>query len=345
MSVQSGDTLRRSWTYLTRVRPAVRHALQPVVARAELISDPAVRHLAEEALTTKRFHCEGAAVLASGEPGLTRLIVLYQTLCDYLDTVTDRGPRLNSEAITALHGTLLLALDQETRGADRHVFGLVTDDGYLDWLVSACRAEARALPGLLTVGRPVRWLVERYGELQSLKHSPERARRAERLEAWADRHNQGRWPVAWWELAAAAGSTLGLFALLREAASRRPDPAQIQVLSACYFPWIGGLHILLDYLVDQEEDLAGHDFNFVRCYRDDQATVAGLGRLFTSAAAALDRLPDPGDHRWILSGLPTFYLADHKAGRLPRPLFRQVVRLAGGRAHWWLPLARLSRSP
>ena len=345
MSVRSGDTIHGSWTYLTRVRPAVRHALKPVVARAELISDPAVRHLAEASLTTKRFHCEGAAVLAGGDPDMTRLIVLYQTLCDYLDTVTDRGPRLSSEAIGRLHGSLLLALDQEAGGAGRDVLGLVADDGYLEWLVRACREEVRALPGLFAVGRPVRWLVERYGELQSLKHGPERGQRAQRLEAWAARHNQGRWPVAWWELAAAAGSTLGLFALLREAGRSVPDPDRIQALSACYFPWIGGLHILLDYLVDQEEDLAGHDFNFVRCYPDDQATVAGLGQLFRGAASALDRLPDPGDHRWILSGLPTFYLADHKAGRLPRPLFRQVVRLAGGRAHWWLPLARISRSP
>jgi len=30
-----------------------------------------------------------------------------------------------------------------------------------------------------------------------------------------------------------------------------------------YFPWVQGLHILLDYLIDQEEDRINGDLNFV----------------------------------------------------------------------------------
>lgn len=33
-------------------------------------------------------------------------------------------------------------------------------------------------------------------------------------------------------------------------------------IKAGYFPYIQGLHILLDYLIDQEEDKAGGDLNF-----------------------------------------------------------------------------------
>lgn len=316
-----------------------------MAAHIELITDSTFRQLAEDSFTRKRFHCEGAAVLADGESSGTRLIVFYQTLCDYLDTLTDRGPRLSSQAVGTLHQALFLALDEKADVEERDLVSLVPDQGYLAWLVRSCQREVHSLPGLDAVRPLVRWLAGRYGELQSLKHDPDRAGRGRRLESWADRHNQGRWPIDWWELAAATGSTLGLFALLREAAHSRPDQRQIDALAACYFPWIGGLHILLDYLVDQDEDRAGHDFNFIHCYADDRATAEGLSHLFAGAEAQVGLLPQAGDHRWILTGLPTFYLADGKARRLPRQLFRHVLRLAGGRSHWWLPLARISRSP
>ena len=37
-----------------------------------------------------------------------------------------------------------------------------------------------------------------------------------------------------------------------------------------YFPYIQGLHILLDYLIDQEEDKVGGDLNFCFYYENEK---------------------------------------------------------------------------
>lgn len=327
------------------MRPQVRQALIPITERSHLIDDPVYRQLAQSALQSKRFHCQGAAVLAEGDGALTGLIVCYQTLCDYLDTLTDRGPTLDTVAISQLHSLLPHALAVTASPALGSVARRVPDGGYLDWLATTCRQQAARLPGLSQLRSELGWLTQRYAELQSLKHAPDAQHRAPRLAAWADRHNAGRWSVSWWEFAAATGSTLGVFALLRQARLPRPDSAQTSGLQDAYFPWIGGLHIMLDYLVDQEEDKRGSDFNFVSCYPDEMAVVSGLTYLHGTGQELVARLPDPDIHQWVLAGLATFYLADRKASLLSRDLRQAVMALDGPLAHWLLPLARLSRSP
>ncbi|MHB1505248.1 MAG: DUF2600 family protein [Sulfobacillus sp.] len=338
-------TTRHIATYLGRVRPQVQQALAPIVRRSHLIEDPVYRQLAHSALESKRFHCQGAAVLADGDLALTQLIVCYQTLCDYLDTLTDRGPELSSQAISDLHSVLPYALSTSVSLPDASLANRLPDSGYLSWLATSCRQQMTRLPGLSQIRPELDWLAQRYAELQSLKHAPDAEGRAPGLEAWANRHNTGRWPVTWWEFAAATGSTLGVFSLLGEARRPKPSPAQIAGLRDAYFPWIGGLHIMLDYLVDQEEDERGRDFNFVSCYADQAAVVAALTQLHSTGQQLVAALPDAEIHQWILAGLPTFYLADRKASLLPADLRRAVGRLDGPRARWLLPLARLSRSP
>ena len=41
-----------------------------------------------------------------------------------------------------------------------------------------------------------------------------------------------------------------------------------------YFPYIQGLHILLDYFIDQEEDKVVGDLNFCSYYENEPAIVS-----------------------------------------------------------------------
>lgn len=297
--------------------------------------------LALDAMARKRFHCEGGAVIAGGDPRLTRIVALYQTLCDYLDTLTDRGPSVPSGAIAQLHLAAVDALDPEAPGREYFRSYPLDDGGFLEWLSAECRALVGELPSRRRVEEPIRWLARRYGELQSLKHAPDRRRRSEMLRRWRRLHGAGG--VAWWEFSAACGSTLGIFALLALAKRPEVDDATVQDTFESYFPWIGGLHILLDYLVDEEEDRVGGDFNFVRCYPDRPSAIEGISRLYRTAHAAAGKLR-MGDHRWIVEGLPAFYLADRKAELLPPAEVRSLLALGGVRSsilHW---LARHGRT-
>jgi tetraprenyl-beta-curcumene synthase len=213
------------------------------------------------------------------------------------------------------------------------------------WLTERCRQIVRTLPGWAAVQSAVGWLVDRYVDLQSIKHAPDREQRARALEAWYRTERRGDADVSWWEWAAATGSTLGLFALVSEAMTERPDADRVAALMDTYFPWMGGLHILLDYFIDQEEDRSGGDFNFVTCYANVEATVNGIARLHREACARADRLADAGFHRYIARGLLGFYLADRKvSGPLVDPA-RRLLATGGGISRGLWALARVGRAP
>ncbi|CAB1129878.1 putative Tetraprenyl-beta-curcumene synthase [Candidatus Hydrogenisulfobacillus filiaventi] len=353
--------LHWSAEYLGHVRPRVHALLAVWEARAAGIPDPLLRRLALEALAGKRFHCEGGGVLGgpSRDPSgaLLAFVVPYQTLCDFLDSVTDRGPSPSSADLRLLHRSLLDALTLEPGEPvpedyyRRHPPGR-GDGGYLRQLVAACRDARLALPGERAV-RP--WLValaRRYIALQVAKHGPP-GRRAARLQALhralAAAGPRGAGRLYWWETAAAAGSTLGLFALLRLAAQPRPDPGLVRATYRLYWPWMGALHILLDYLVDLEEDADGGDFNFVTCYPGFpqlEIARARLGAIFGRISAQSRALPDGGFHRYLAQGLLAFYLADAKVRRqrLGRAAW-ELLRGAGpGAVGLWVA-SHWARSP
>jgi tetraprenyl-beta-curcumene synthase len=332
--------------YLMRVRPAVRRELARMQERARRIAEPGPRALALESIRSKQFHCEGGAVLTGGDPLLMRLVVAYQTLCDYLDSITDRGPAVSSDQIRRLHLSLVSALNPDEPEPSYWSGHPWDDGGYAAWLVARCRQLVRELPGWPAVYARVRWLQDRYVDLQSLKHGPDQAVRALEQESWVRAHSRPEWDVRWWEWAAATGSTLGLFVLTAEARDHHPDARRLQDLLDAYFPWMGGLHILLDYFIDQDEDRAGGDFNFVTCYPSLEEAVDRISRLYRETLLRADRLRDAAFHRYVARGLLGFYLADRKvaAGELTEPARRLLA--AGGGISWGISaLARVSRAP
>ena len=113
-------------------------------------------------------------------------------------------------------------------------------------------------------------------------------------------------PIYFWEYAAACGSTLALFALFGAAAAPETRPEEVKRIVKGYFPWICGLHILLDYWIDQEEDRIGGDFNFAACYRSPE--LAAQSYIFTEVLRRISRMPNPQFHRIIVHGLLAVYL-------------------------------------
>ena len=147
----------------------------------------------------------------------------------------------------------------------------------------------------------------------------------------------------WWEFSAAAGSTLGLFALLNLAAEHRPGPELVRQTNALYFPWMGALHILLDYFVDQEEDRLGGDLNFIAYYPSADHALAGLRRIYRRVMREAAGLADGSFHQFVAKGLLGFYLSDQKVRGQPDA--RRLLR-AGGPVSLGIYLAALNgRAP
>ena len=224
----------------------------------------------------------------------------------------------------------------------------LVDGGYLDSLVEASRLTLRELPGHAAAKPLVTTLVTLYSELQAGKHLP-LAIRDGVMERWHAEHaselaqptwlwlNQSpvKWlghDLRWWEFGAATGSTLAMFALICASSDPALSPVAAEALASAYFPSICGLHILLDYYIDQAEDVAGGDLNFVAHYLSQEEAVdalEGFTRWALHQASSCES--DPGLHRAAVRGLLAMYLSDPKvsAQGLGRQASR-LIRAAGG---------------
>lgn len=310
-----------------------RRALARWEARAQAIPDPEARRQALGSLRHKAFHSLGAAVYAAAVPGphfarMVEFCVAYQTLSDYLDSLVDRGRPLDGRHRRRLHQAMVVALQG---GAPAH--GLAEapwdDGGYLVRLVATCQRVLAAM-GVDEASRaPARHLALAYARMQARKHAQPGNRR--RLTArWATRLGQaaGRLPpaagMAWWEIAAAAGSTLGIFALVA-AGSRRLPAEDLEATLTAYFPWIQAWHILLDYAIDEAEDREGGELNFAACYPRPPVALERLAGVFRRAREAALVLWEPSFHRLVVAGMGALYLTDPKAAHLGALLERLQV--------------------
>jgi len=314
-----------------KVLPAVEKELQGWKQSLQACPSPFLRKQALQSINSKRFHCQGGAVFSLLQPTtvekLIPLIVSYQTISDYLDNLCDRisfrqdipylteqeKDTLRERGFRYLHLSMLRALQPENKNnEDYYRFYFVNGDGgYLDNLVKKSREMLRKLPGYKKVKDKLFFLTVLYSDLQALKHlSVEN--RSRYLVTWFQRYKI-TFPYLYWnEFAAASGSTLGIFALLALASRQEINRDEVETLFNGYFPWICGLHILLDYFIDQEEDQREKDLNFVSFYPDKEQCLYRMEVFVEKALRRAEEMPEPVFHRTVVKGLLALYLSDPK---------------------------------
>lgn len=326
--------------YLLRVFPQVERELAALFHRAASIPDERLRKQALDSMKKKKFHCLGGSFYSLYTPGCSRMLVAFivalQTICDYLDNLCDRVEGADEAGMRMLHRAMLSAVDDRKPFHNWYCcYPWQNDGGYLDYLVMQCRRVLFSLPGYNDVRDDLRRLVQLYSDLQVYKHLDCRLRQ-EYLIRWAHNCSCREKGVAWWEFSAACGSTLAVFVLTARAAAGPVGRDEISQLLECYFPWLCGLHILLDYFIDIYEDRRHNDLNFVSFYGDAAAVEKGLRRFFREACERIEKLPHFSFHRTVTAGLPALYLSDPKAAS---PACRRIARRLlkdGGKTTLWL---------
>lgn len=325
--------------YIFRVLPAVDRELAYWRQKANAIPDTELKKQALASLSAKRFHCQGGSIYAlytaEKAPEMIRFIVALQTISDYLDNLCDRVAGGNDTAFRTLHGAMSAAVDCSLPLGDWYADYPYHDDcGYLDQLVRACRETLSLFPGYQDVRQDVVQLALLYSDLQVYKHMDTRLR-VEMLIRWFSRHADLAPDVYWWEFSAAAGSTLGIFAAAAMAAAGPVGRQETEQLLTCYFPWVCGLHILLDYFIDLDEDREHGDLNFVSFYPGSGVMQNGLTRFVTESLRRVEELPRPAFHRTVTQGLLALYLSDPKACSPDRnKISQQLLRYGGPEASW-----------
>jgi tetraprenyl-beta-curcumene synthase len=299
--------------YLATVLPQVDRELVHWQARAQQIPDPHLRQATAEALR-KCGNIEGAALFATLAPRASRsdavrALAAFQmayNIVDALSEMPNEDPAANG---AQLHRALLVALSPGAAHDDYYTHSQQGDDGgYLRELVDACREALAALPSLAVVAPAAVAGARRIVDFQAL-NLPEPQGGHAQLERWGTAAIATSSGLAWWEAAAAAGSSLGVHALIAAAADPRLDPAEVAEIAGAYHPWIGALHSLLDSLVDRREDREGGRLCLLDYYSSTTYAAARLADLAGRSMRAYERLPGGRAHRTIATAMVSYYLS------------------------------------
>lgn len=326
--------------YIFRVLPMVEKELNVWRKVVASIPDEELRKQAAASIDKKRFHCQGGSVYALYTPlqghRMITFIVALQTISDYLDNLCDRVSDADGQSFAVLHGAMKSAVDASVPANDWYKNYPYRDDGcYLDYLVRSSQRVITFLPGYQDVREEILNLVSLYSELQVYKHLGHNVRE-EALIGWFNHHQSLAPGVEWWEFAAAAGSTLGVFALAAMAAGGNVSAKESELLMDCYFPWVCGIHILLDYFIDVDEDKEHGDLNFVSYYPTPKDMEDGLLRFLDESLSRVETLPRSAFHSTVIKGLLALYLSDPKALHPARKKVAQRLLRRGGKEALWL---------
>ncbi|WP_100488898.1 tetraprenyl-beta-curcumene synthase family protein [Sporolactobacillus pectinivorans] len=320
-----------------KVLPGVHSELENWKQKAEKIPDPELRNQALASIKAKTFHCEGGAIysLLAGDrrTEVISFIVAYQTISDYLDNLCDRSGSLDPKDFRCLHQSMLDALTPGTEYSDYYRLREVTSDGgYLQDLVTTCQSLLSHLQTFKEISPYLQELAGYYCDLQVYKHV-EKDQRVPMLVAWFEKYRDRLPAMSWYEFAACSGSTLGIFCLVSYAASERRGMKELAgMIRSSYFPWVQGLHILMDYFVDQQEDIDEGDLNFCAFYGSEEEMMKRFDHFMDEADTAISGMPDRNFHKMINRGLLGTYLADKKVARQRnvRIMARKMIRRSGG---------------
>lgn len=317
------------------VFPIVHRELAVWKKKAESIPNKELKKQALASIRTKTFHCEGGAILAllseSKIEECIRFIVAYQTISDYLDNLCDRSTSLDPIDFRSLHDSMPDALRPGQPTKNYYQFRNEQDDGgYLNDLVTTCQGVLQQIHHYDKISDYLLELASYYCDLQIHKHVKVEER-VPRLENWFKSHQDSLPNMEWYEFSACSGSTLGIFCLVAYAFHEEFNEAIAIRVRNGYFPYIQGLHILLDYFIDQEEDRQEGDLNFCFYYSHEDELVNRLQHFMLEADKHTSGLPNEKFHRMINRGLLGLYLSDEKV-RTQRSVLKvakKMIRLGG----------------
>lgn len=302
--------------YWVGVYPAIRREIRYLKYRAESIPDPTLRRLALDTQDGKWGNLEGAAAFAAFVPGrqracVVRLLVTLQGIYDYADSLAEQPSRDPSANAIALHSAMLAVLQPGGPHTDYYAHHTTDeDDGYLRRLVDRCRVVVEQLPAYPLVAEAAHTHTQRIVDYQThINHDPEHGHRS--FVRWAETETPASTDLTWWEMGAACGSSLALFALLASAADPKLTRSQARIVEETYWPWANALHTLLDNLIDRVEDGDTHQHNLIGHYASQAEMTDRLGLL---ASETVNRARGAAPHhRLILTGMIALYLSDGQA--------------------------------
>jgi tetraprenyl-beta-curcumene synthase len=328
--------------------PAVAREVRCWRDRAREIPDAPIRKDALGALSNKRGQIDGAALFSilprTRNLTLLRLLVAYQIIWDFLDSVNERGAAAGQANGRQLHLALIDALDPERPLSDYYRHHPWQDDGgYLYTLVNVCRECCLRLPSY----ERVRALVvreARRAQVLAINHDLDPLNRDTALEAWSTDEFPTGHEVTWFELSGAASAGLTIFALLALASEPACSDAEITRTYNTYFPWTSAAATMLDSYVDQTEDAENGDHIYISHYPTPELATQRSCMLVRRCLREARALNHGETHILIAASMAALYLTKESARTLAmRDTTKTLADAGGSLTRVLIPILRLWR--
>lgn len=324
-------TLATLSEYGASIVPRARREIRRWAAAAAAIPDPELRSHATHAIRVDSRNAEAVAALAATAPRRQRratveLLVTYQLLVDYVDTLGERVCADELQHGLSLGMALVSAVHPASSPVDLDPLG--DDGGYLVALVTSCRSRFRRLPAAEVVAQEAKTAALRCAQALAYTHTATRRATLGELRAWAASANETA-EYSWWEIAAGGNSSIAILGLLAAAADPLTTGRDATVLAASYWPHLCVMSTMLDSLADFERDQASGEFSFVSHYPDARAALDGLTRATQRSLAAVQPLRSSRVHAMVVCGVASYYAAAAAPGSLAAEVSPGVVGQLG----------------
>jgi tetraprenyl-beta-curcumene synthase len=326
-------TLRTLIVYEALIVPHARREIRRWARVAAAIPDPVLRAHATGSIAVDASNAEAVAAFAAIAPRrlrrtTTELLVTYQLLVDYVDTLGERVCADRLLAGLAIGSALPAAVATPASPIDLDPLG--DDGGYLVALVATCRSLLWQLPAAAGVARQAHVAAVRCGDALAHTHTAAEHESIADLRAWASAQADAA-DYSWWEVAAGGNSSIAILALLGTAADAQTTERFAGAVADAYWPHVCVMSTMLDSLVDYERDADTGDFSFVSHYPEHDAARRGLVDSATNSLAATQQLRHSGIHTMIVCGVAGYYAAAAAPGTLAAgiaPRLLQALRPA-----------------
>jgi tetraprenyl-beta-curcumene synthase len=297
-------------------------------------------------LTSKRGNTDGAALFwiipRKRDLNLLRLLVAYEIMADFLDTINERADFAGVANGQQLHLALVEAIDPDSPISDYYCHHPWQDDGgYLRALVEICRSCCGRLPSYPQVQAHL-LRAARLAQVQALNHEPDPVRRRRILKDHARHELHDIYPLDWFELTAATSAWLAVLVLVALAAEST-DECQAADTYDVYF-WVCLAATMLDSYTDMDEDAANDSHSYVANYPSRAMATVRVRELLERATYEVGSLSRSHAHKLIVCCMTALYLSKDSA-RTPqmRANTSALARAGGSLTRLLLPILRAWR--
>lgn len=271
-------------------------------------------------------------------------IVSFQAIDHYLNLACRNIKEKNELLFSRLYLSLRDAVDPKMKISVGYIGHLKREDiETITKLIEKCRDQVVMLSSYNLVITQLKKFIQMYSDFMTYSHLDKESR-DKKIEEWVNRYHDENVGISKGEMIAASASPLLIFVLF--ACAHDPDLTKEEVNNICaaYFPWICGLHVLLDHFVNANASMQNNNLNLTSFYKNLKACEDRILFFIEKALESCNSLKHPEFHSTIVETMIALYLSEPQAHYgMNRLASTNIMKKSGSKARLYYNLYKFLR--